>query len=205
MKYTSLILILFLPFLAYSQTEKVSIGLNTVPIILNRTIDISFEYRFDSTKSITINLGATFNNTQDYALCIQCADRPRIQSLDAYSTKLNFRKYYKNKGKNQKFYSFGAVFGYYNKGYDVDIYSPVDKKVISKNYKQIRYIFSPNIQLGRSLFLNKYFNLDFGTQLNFPIKYKAFLEPSHYTPTRGMGVLNFFLVIKLKPQKHLSK
>lgn len=196
MKKTLLLLLITLT--TFAQKEKVNIGLNVVPLALNRTIDIPVEYRFDSTKSITVNLGATFNNTQDYALCFQCADRPRIEGLDAYSIKTNFRKYYKNKRKSQKFFGIGNTFSYFDKSYTVGIYSPDVKKVIDQKYSRKSFIFSPNLQLGRSVYLSKSFNLDFGTQLNFPVKYKGFVEPPHYTPTRGMGIINFFFVLKFK-------
>lgn len=196
MKKTLLLLLITLS--AYAQKEKLSIGLNVVPLALNRTFDLPVEYRFDSTKSITVNLGATFNNSQDYALCIQCADRPKIESLNAYSIKTNFRKYYKNKRRSQKFFGIGNTFSYFDKNYTVGIYSPEVKKVIDQKYSRKAFIFSPNLQLGRSLFLDKNFNLDFGTQLNFPVKYKGFMEPPHYTPTRGMGVINFFFGLKFK-------
>jgi hypothetical protein len=61
-----------------------------------------------------------------------------------------------------------------------------------------RFIFSPNIQLGRSVRIDNVLNLDFGTQLSTPIKYKGLIEPQHYTPTRGMAMLNFFMIFKFK-------
>lgn len=193
MKKTLLLLLITLT--TYAQKEKISIGLNVVPLALNRTFDLPIEYRFDSTKSITVNLGATFNNPQDPAFCIQCAGRPRIESLDAFGIRINYRKYYKSKRRNQKFYGLGAVMSYYNKDYDTGLDS--GPELFQKLSKE-SFIFSPNLQLGRSLFLDKNFNLDFGTQLNFPVKYKGFMEPSHYTPTRGMGIINFFFVFKFK-------
>jgi Protein of unknown function (DUF3575) len=192
------LLLLLLTTIAYAQKEKLSIGLNIIPLALNRTFDLPVEYRFDSTKSITVNLGATFNNPQDYAFCIQCADRPKIESLDAYSIKTNFRKYYKNKRKSQRFFGIGNTFSYFDKNYTNGLYSPKDEKVINQTYRRQAFIFSPNVQLGRSLFLDKNIKLDFGTQLNFPLRYTDFTEPSHYTPTRGMGVINFFFVLKFK-------
>jgi len=193
MKNTLLLLLISLT--TYAQKEKVSIGLNIVPLALNRTFDLPVEYRFDSTRSITVNLGATFNNPQDYALCFQCAGSPRIELLNAFGIKTNYRKYYKSKRRNRKFYGLGAVISYYNKDYNTGANSPPE---LFQNLSKESFIFSPNLQLGRSLFLDKNFNLDFGTQLNFPIKYKGFVEPSHYTPTRGMGVINFFFVLKFK-------
>ena len=179
----------------FAQNEKLSIGMNVVPLALNRTIDLPVEYRFDSTRSITVNVGATFNNSQDYALCIQCAGGPRVKSLDAFSIKVNYRKYYKNKRKSQKFVGIGAVVGRYNKEYNA---GAMNFLISNESYTEKRTIFSPNIQLGRSRFLSKKLNLDFGTQLNWPIKYIAEFEPSHYTPTRGMGIINLFLVLKYK-------
>lgn len=193
MKKTLLLLLITLT--TFAQKEKVSIGLNVVPLALNRTFDIPVEYRFDSTKSITVNLGATFNNTQDYAICFQCAGRPLIKSLDAFALKINYRKYYKSKRKSQKFYGLGAVMSYYDKDYDTGANSGPD---LFQKLSKESFFFSPNLQLGRSLFLSKSFNLDFGTQLNFPVKYKGFVEPPHYTPTRGMGIINFFFVLKFK-------
>ncbi len=180
----------------FAQKEKLSVGINVVPLALNRTIDLPIEYRFDSTKSITVNLGATFSNPQDPAFCIQCAGRSKISSLDAFSIKVNYRKYYKNKRKSQKFVGVGVVIGFYDKIYTPGLMSPLFSQEI---YTKQRTIFSPNVQLGRSRFLSEKINLDFGTQFNFPMKYDGFTEePSHYTPTRGMGIINFFLVLKYK-------
>lgn len=192
------VLLLLIALTTYAQKEKVSVGINLVPLALNRTFDLPIEYRLDSTKSITVNLGATFNNSQDYALCIQCADRSKIESLNAYSIKTNFRKYYKNKRKSQKFFGVGNTFSCFDKSYTVGVYSPDEEKVVNQKYSRKAFIFSPNLQLGRSVFLSNNFNLDFGTQLNFPVKYKGFVEPPHYTPTRGMSIINFFFVLKFK-------
>ena len=48
MKNTLLLILIALT--TYAQKEKVSIGLNVVPLALNRTLDLPVEYRFDSTK-----------------------------------------------------------------------------------------------------------------------------------------------------------
>ncbi len=196
MKYFLFLLLLFLPKLSFAQIRKMSFGFNPVPLILNRTVDFVSEYRKDSMNAFTVNLGGTIFNKQNYALCIQCADRPRIVNLNAISLKTNYRRYYKKKSKSKKFFAVGGVLGYYEKDYKTELLPPnFPVRQLFLNRK--RFVFSPNLQLGRSIALDSYTNLDFGTQFNFPMKYQS-SEPEHYTPTRGMGIINFFLVFKFK-------
>ncbi len=206
-------LLLFIVTNAFAQSEKASIGINIVPAILNKTVDLQTEFRLDSTKSITANLGFTLNNKGTYEYCFQCAGMySKYIDFDAYALKLNYRKYYKNKRRNQKFYAFGAVVAYDQKVYQAGFaLFPPDFVNLPNDFSRKRFVFSPNFQLGRSLYLGKSINMDFGTQLNFPVQYKTtkvvtsnpnydvrITEPRQYTPTRGATMINFFMILKLK-------
>lgn len=214
--FTLLLILILSQTQAQDKSQTSSIGINIVPLILNKTLDLQYDLKLDSTKFLTFSLGTTINNHQDYAFCIQCPLRPKILELDAYSIKVNYRKTVPTKKDNLKYFGVGLIGSYYEKKYLTELIPNTSGSAIRETKYRNRLVGFLNIQIGKSYRISNRVYWDFGIQLSTPIKYRldelksnipvnvVSEEPQHYTPTRGMLGLNFYSILKFST-KSLSK